>query len=342
MKPAFTDDRLKIINCMTDVAHEELKREIREGLTAHRKYLPCKYFYDGCGSALFERICRLPEYYQTRVELSILRTVAQTIMKDLNMGSLIELGSGSNHKIKILLDAANGSRSRIRYVPVDVCEPALKQAALDLLDCYPDLTVAGIVADFHRNMDRIMVEGDKLITFFGSTIGNFTRKESSAFLRNIANAMEPRDRLIMGMDMVKKKEILETAYNDAQGVTALFNKNILLNMNRELNASFDLQAFDHLAFYNEDRECMEMHLRANVNVSVPISALDLTVVIKKGETILTEICRKFRRSAVEEMAADAGLRITRWFADRKEWFALVELMKSQGARHVLPLLEQAD
>lgn len=326
MNRIYTVDRLKITDCRTAV-HEDMEREIRDGLTAEQKYLPCKYFYDSRGAALFERICRLPEYYQTRTELSILRNAAGEIMERLKEGSLIELGSGANWKIRILLDAANGSRSKIRYVPVDVCEPALKQAAEDLLALYPDLAVSGIIADFHHERDRIMPDGDKLITFFGSTIGNFSTEESRIFLSSIAAKMQQRDRLLVGVDMIKRKEILEAAYNDAQGVTAQFNKNILAVVNRELNASFDFSAFEHHAFYNEKRECIEMHLRAGKDMSVPVPGLQLIVPMKRGETIFTEISRKYSRKKVETMAAESGLSVTRWFTDCREWFALVEMKK---------------
>jgi L-histidine N-alpha-methyltransferase len=318
--------RLEIINSRISADRESMVQEIYAGLTEQQKYLPCKYFYDSYGSALFERICHLPEYYQTRTELSILRTAAPVIMKNMKDGNLIELGSGANWKIRTLLDAANGSRPNIRYVPVDVCEPALKQAVEDLIERYPDLAVTGIIADFHRDMDKIMVHGDKLITFFGSTIGNFNEEESRAFLKNIAAAMTLRDRLLVGMDLIKPKEMLERAYNDAQGITAAFNKNILTVLNHELNVAFDPSHFDHVAFYNEKRECIEMHLRANRDIYMEMEDIDLQLIMKRGETIFTEICRKFSRKKVEKMAAEAGFVITRWFTDDQGWFALVELM----------------
>jgi L-histidine Nalpha-methyltransferase len=326
MKNAPSADRLEIVNCRCGSDHEEMKREVRAGLTAPQKRLSCKYFYDSRGSVLFERICGLPEYYQTRTELSILRTAAPEIMRDFDGGNLIELGSGANWKIRALLDAADETRSRIRYVPVDVCEPALRQAAEDLLERYPDLAVTGVVADFHRNMDRIMVRGDRLITFFGGTLGNLSEQERREFLGNVSAAMNPRDRFLVGLDRVKPREMLEAAYNDAQGVTAEFNKNILSVMNSELNASFDLSSFDHVAFFNERRSRVEMHLRANKDLSVDIDDLGLRVTLRKGETIFTESCRKFERDEVMKMAAEAGLKVTRWFVDRRGLFMLAEFM----------------
>jgi L-histidine N-alpha-methyltransferase len=324
--------RLEIIKSRASADRESMLREIFAGLTDQQKYLPSKYFYDSYGSALFERICHLPEYYQTRTELSILRTAAPVIMKNLKHGNLIELGSGANWKVRTLLDAANGSRPNIRYVPVDICEPVLRQAAEDLIEHYADLVVTGIVADYRRDMDKIMVNGDKLITFFGSTIGNFNEEESRGFLKNIAAAMTLRDRFLIGMDMIKPKEMLEAAYNDAEGITAAFNKNILTVLNRELNAAFDPSHFDHVAFYNEKRECMEMHLRANRDIDLEMEDIDLHLIMKRGETIFTEICRKYSRKKVEVMAAEAGFVITRWFADDQGWFALIELMLESSAQ----------
>jgi L-histidine N-alpha-methyltransferase len=325
MRSPYEAGRFAIIDRRGPAAQQELKQEVSAGLTAKRKYLPSKYFYDSRGSALFEQICGLPEYYQTRTELSILRSAARSIMRDLKEGSLIDLGSGANWKIRHLLDAANGSRGNIRYVPIDVCETAIVGASEELLCLYPDLTVSGIVADFLRDPESIAAEGNKLITFFGGTIGNFSKEACAAFLRNIASVMKSRDRLLVGMDMVKDRGMIEAAYNDDEGVTAEFNKNILAVINRELHATFDLSAFEHIAFYNEQTESVEMHLRAVRDVRAEIADIDMSVNIGMGETIFTEISRKFRKESFEASAAEAGLRITRWYQDRRRWFGLAEL-----------------
>lgn len=325
MRTAYDAARFQITDCRTETAHEDMKREVLEGLTAQQKHLPCKYFYDSRGSALFEQICRLPEYYQTRTELSILRKAARPVMRQMKSGNLIELGSGTNWKVRLLLDAANGSRGRLRYIPVDVCESALIGAAEELLCLYPDLAVSGIVADFHKKIDWLQTDETKLITFFGGTLGNFDREAGEEFLRNIAGTLRRDDRLLLGVDMVKEKEILEAAYNDSQNITARFNRNILSVLNRELNGDFDPADFDHLAFYNESREQIEMHLRATRQVRVRIEDLDMDLSLGEGETIFTEISRKFRRKTLEGMADAAGLSVVRWFTDRREWFALAEL-----------------
>ncbi len=326
-----TPRSLEVANLLTGEKGAGMRAEVLEGLTAPQKYLPCKFFYDSRGSALFEQICDLPEYYQTRTELSILQASAPAIMENLPHGSLIELGSGANRKVSMLLDAANGTRPKIRYVPVDVCEPMLRQASADLLDRYPDLAVSGIVADFTRDIDAISLAGPKLITFFGSTIGNFSEEDCAQFLQNVAGLMGSSDHFLVGVDMIKKRNLIEAAYNDAQGITARFNKNILSVMNHSLGANFDLSAFDHVAFYNEERECVEIHLRANRDVSVTLADIDLRVTLNKGETIFTEICRKFSREKVEQAASEAGLEIKRWFSDPRGWFSLVEMARAASS-----------
>lgn len=331
MRTSCSSGKLEIVDCMTAGKPDEIKKEVLAGLTAGQKCLPSKYFYDSRGSALFEQICKLPEYYQTRSELSILEAAAGTLMQDMNEGNIIDLGSGANWKIRVLLDAVRGSLSAVRYVPVDVCAHALKAAAADLMARHPGLNVTCVIADLTGDFDRFTLKGKKLFTFFGSTIGNFHEEQAAVFLEKIAKAMEKedRDRLLLGMDLIKDKKILEAAYNDGQGVTAAFNLNILSFLNRELRTSFDPGAFDHLAFYNQDRRQVEMHLRANRDIRVPIECLDHEVRMKKGETILTEICRKYSRKAAEDMAAGAGLRISRWMTDAREWFALAEVVSAR-------------
>lgn len=317
---------INVRNFMNDTYRSEIRKDILHGLTASQKFIPSKYFYDARGSQLFEEICVLPEYYPTRTEMSILKHGAPDIMSSFQNGDLVELGSGANWKIRMLLDAADESKlPTLRYVPVDVSETTLIAASEELLEIYPELEVLGIVADFTRHMDVIPHDRPKLIVFFGSTIGNFNEEESITFLRRVSNSMKPGDRFLMGLDMLKPKKTLEEAYNDSQGITSEFNKNVLSVLNRELNANFNLSYFDHIAFFDEEKEQVEMHLRANRNVLVEISDLELIVELEKGETIHTEICRKFSRASAEQMVCEAGLIITQWFSDAKEWFSLAEL-----------------
>jgi L-histidine N-alpha-methyltransferase len=306
--------------------HSNIASEITKGLTASQKYLPSKYFYDSRGSQLFEDICRLPEYYLTRTEMTLLREVASEIMSTFRSGDLVELGSGANWKIRTLLEAADrNDLASLRYVPVDVSRSALVSASGELTQIFPELDVLGIIADFFYQIYAIPGSRPKMIIFFGSTIGNLNETESRIFLENIAGSMNPGDRFLLGIDMVKSKERLEAAYNDSKGITSEFNKNILNVINRELNADFNLSHFDHLAFFNEKKERIEMHLKSNRKVSVTISDLDLTVGFTEGETIHTEICRKFSPEKAEQMLSDAGFTINNWYTDSKEWFSLVDL-----------------
>ncbi len=317
---------IEIQNDLDNTFHSEMKKDIRAGLTAQQKFIPSKYFYDARGSRLFEEICCLTEYYPTRTEISILKDTVHEIMGSFEQGDLVELGSGSNWKIKMLLDAAGKARiPYLRYVPVDVSKTAMFESSRELLEIYPALTVLGIVADFTRHTYAIPSGCPRIILFFGSTIGNLNEADRLNFLRFVAGSMRAEDRFFIGLDLIKSKKILESAYNDSQGVTSEFNKNILSVLNRELDAGFNLSHFDHRAFFNETEEQVEMHLRANRRISAEIDALGLNVALEKDETIHTEICRKFSREKAEHMAFEAGLAVTQWFSDPKEWFALAEL-----------------
>jgi L-histidine N-alpha-methyltransferase len=326
--PGIKDARIEIRNHLEDTFLGEIRRDVFRGFIAEKKYIPSKYFYDSLGSLLFEEICSLPEYYPTRTEMSILRRVAPEIMRSFPCGDIVELGSGSNLKIRMLLDAAGASSlSALRYVPVDVSESALLEASGELLDLYPELTILGIIADFTRHVEVIPNDRPRLMFFFGSTIGNFTERACNEFLNSIAESMKPEDRFLVGLDMLKPRRTLEVAYNDSLGITSRFNKNVLTVINRELHANFNQSHFDHQAFFNEEMGRIEMHLRANREISVEIEALGLMVELDEGETIHTEICRKFSRDSAEKIAHASGLVVTRWFSDPKEWFALVEMRK---------------
>jgi L-histidine N-alpha-methyltransferase len=331
MDTTLTEGRIEIINCMRDTFHDDIRRDVFRGLTSSGKSVPSKYFYDARGSRLFEQICLLPEYYQTRTELSILRAYAPDIMRQFGEGCLIELGSGANWKVRALLDAAaNSCASGICYMPVDVSESALYTASHDLKHRYPGLKVTGVIADFTKHIGRMPEDRNKLFLFFGSTIGNFYDEERSGLLRSIAGQMAPGDRFLVGIDMIKDAGTLERAYNDSRGVTAEFNRNVLNVINRELAADFDTRDFDHLAFFDAEKERVEMHLRASRKSPAFIGGLGLRVGMEEGETIHTEICKKFSRESAENMAREAGLKIERWFSDPRGWFSLIELALPGG------------
>ena len=327
------DNRLQILNYLIEDDRKANGREILDGMTQAQKRLPSKYFYDAYGSWLFERICDLPEYYLTRTELAILKENSPEIMAFFadDFGDLVELGSGSNRKIKILLDAVDGDGlRRVRYVPVDISGSALKEASRELLFVYDDLDILGIIADFTRHLD-VMPAGRKLITFLGSTIGNFSGPERTAFLRGVATAMKTGDRFLLGLDMLKSPELLEAAYNDSQGVTAAFNKNILRNLNRSRNADFHLADFEHQAIFVEEKEQVEMHLMATRETCARIADLNFQVSLRDGETIHTEICKKFSREGIQRDFHKAGLVALEWFTDPQGWFSLVLLKKARVA-----------
>ncbi len=307
-------------------AFRSIAEDVWTGLRAVQKYIPSKYFYDARGSQLFERICRLPEYYPTRTESRILHNHAEELVREFRRGNLVELGSGSHKKVCILLDAMGAERrSHITYMPVDVSYAALLEASQELKSGYPELKVESVIADFTRDLEKIESNRSKLIMFFGSTIGNLDERESHSFLQGIAGILNPGDRFLLGLDMLKPVHILEAAYNDSQNVTAEFNKNILLVLNRELGANFKTGDFDHLAFFNESLSRMEMHLRARRKIQVEIKSIELSFTIEQGQTIQTEICRKFSRSSAEKMIDEAGLRVKRWYSDPKRWFSIVEI-----------------
>jgi len=326
---ATQESQLEIQDCMSTDLRVHMAIDVGLGLTADQKYLPSKYFYDARGSQLFELICHLPEYYLTRRELLVLRKFARSLTKGFQNGDLVELGSGSHWKIRTLLDRMdNCARSRIRYVPVDVSEQAIVEASSELAMTYPELTITPLIADFTTHLHKISYDRMKLMFLFGSTIGNLDRHEARTFLCSVRDCLGPRDRFLLGLDMIKPASILEAAYNDSQKVTAAFNKNILLVVNRQLWGNFKLSDFDHVAFFNESEERVEMHLRANRRVNVDFCATGFSASIEKGETIRTEICRKFRREAVEQMVDEAGLRVSGWYSDPDNWFSIAEIVRT--------------
>lgn len=321
---------LEIRDYLDGDLRQEMMRDARQGLSGGSKSLPPKYFYDELGSCLFEEICETPEYYPTRVEMEILRDNAAGIMEFFaeENGDLVELGSGSNRKVRTLLDEVDPDLLElIRYVPLEISEGALRQSARELIQCYPGLRVLGLMADFTRHLEALP-PGRKLIIFLGGSIGNFTTNQAVNLLSTLAGAMGPRDRFVLGLDMVKPVDTLERAYNDAAGVTERFNLNILTNINRGLNGDLDPEDFEHLAFFNQEEEQIEMHLKAVRPVQARIKDLDLEVEMEPGQTIHTEISRKFTMNSASRDFHRAGLKPLRWMQDQSGWFSLVELAKA--------------
>ncbi|HEX6445099.1 MAG TPA: L-histidine N(alpha)-methyltransferase [Streptosporangiales bacterium] len=301
---------------------DALRRDVRQGLTSTPKTLPPKYFYDSRGSELFERITRLPEYYPTRTERAILTAHAPEIAKLSGADTLVELGSGSSEKTRLLLDAMGSAGVLRRYVPVDVSESALLGAVHGLRAAYPDLAVHGVVADFDRHLDRLPQDGTRLVAFLGGTIGNLVPAKRARFLRDIRAQLRDGDALLLGTDLVKDPARLVAAYDDSAGVTAEFNRNVLHVIDRELDADFVPEGFAHAAVWDADNEWIEMRLRSEGEQQVRVRALGLTVRFAPGEQMRTEVSAKFRRDGVERELAAAGLRLASWWTDPAGDFAL--------------------
>ena len=299
-----------------------LADDVRQGLTKTPKELSPKYFYDAQGAELFEQICELPEYYPTRTERALLEQIADEVIASCRATTLVEFGSGSSRKTRILLDAMAHAGLLGLYVPIDISEDILRQAAHTLSDDYPGLRVHGVIGDFEHPVATLPEGGPRLIIFLGGTIGNLTPDEATAFLRNVGRLLTPEDRFLLGTDLVKDVSLLERAYNDAAGVTAAFNRNILSVINRHLDANFVPDRFEHLAFYNREASRIEMHLVARESHQVWIDALDLAVDFAESEWIRTEISCKYTREMVETMLAQAGLHLVRWDTDQDHLFAL--------------------
>jgi L-histidine N-alpha-methyltransferase len=297
--------------------------EVAAGLAAPQKELPPKYFYDHRGSELFEEITRLPEYYPTRTERSLLESWMPTLISQLGTRTLVELGAGSAEKSRIILSAMRAAGTAGLYVPIDVSASFLDQTAGRLRREYPGLRVEPAVADIAEEFDLSRaVPHPALYAFLGGTIGNFYPPAAIRLLRRVRSAMHPADRFLMGVDLRKDVPLIEAAYNDSQGVTAEFNRNMLLVLNHELGANFDPDAFEHLAFYEPVTHRIEMHLVSKVEHEVRVPGIGL-VAFRQGESIRTEISCKHDRRSVGDLFAAAGLRIEIWRPDPGALFALV-------------------
>ena len=305
-----------------DHAVRALRADVDAGLRGTPKSLPPKWFYDETGSALFDRITRLPEYYPTRTEAAILAERAGEIAAGCPADTLIELGSGTSAKTRMLIDALRERGTLDRFVPVDVDATVLAQAQRRLGAGYPGLRIDAVCGDFERHLHRLPRGGRRLMAFLGSTIGNLTPGPRAEFLATVAAVLAPGDALLLGVDLVKDTGRLIRAYDDAAGVTAAFNRNVLTVINRELRADFDPDAFAHVARWNAEQSRMEMWLRADTAQHVRIAELDLGVDFAAGEELLTEVSGKFTRAGIEAELAAAGLRGTHWWTDPAGDFAL--------------------
>ncbi len=300
----------------------QLADDVRAGLTATPRTIPPKYFYDARGSRLFDEITRLPEYYPTRTERAILVDHAKEIALVTGARSLVELGSGTSEKTRLLLDALRDAGSLETFVPLDVDPAILAEAAQAVAAEYPGVTVAPVVADFERHLTLLPRHPRRLLAFLGSTIGNLDPDQRAHFLGEVRATLVEGDAFLLGTDLVKSEERLVAAYDDSAGVTAEFDLNVLRVLSRELGADLDPDAFVHRAVWVAEHDRIEMRLESVRDQRVRLEALDLDVDLAAGEQVRTEISTKFRRAGVERELAAAGLRLTHWWTDVDGDFAL--------------------
>jgi L-histidine Nalpha-methyltransferase len=318
----MTTDVTVDVHLEPDDTTRALESDVRAGLGATPKTLPPKWFYDDRGSELFDEITRLPEYYPTRTERSILVEHASDVAELTKADTLVELGSGTSEKTRLLLDALRDAGTLERFVPFDVSEQTLRDAAAGVAREYEGVRVHAVVGDFEHHLGDLPDGGTRLVAFLGSTIGNLAPTPRAQFLADLAATLAPGDALLLGTDLVKDVDRLVAAYDDAAGVTAAFNRNVLAVLDRELDADFDPDTFDHVAVWNADAEWIEMRLRSQRAQTVHVRTLGLDIEFAEGEELRTEISAKFRRDRVEQELAAAGFHLTEWWTDPADDFAL--------------------
>jgi L-histidine Nalpha-methyltransferase len=315
---------IKILNKHYQSLNNE-GEDVIQGLTQIQKSLPPKYFYDDYGSELFEQICELPEYYPTRTEAWILRQYADEIAQITSACELVELGSGSSTKTLFLLDAYQKLVSYCRYIPIDVSQGIVQSSVLKLKQKYPTFFIEGLIGTYEQALAKLesTLASSRMIFFLGSSLGNFNPRECDKFLRQVAKTLQPGDYFLLGIDLQKPKEILEPAYNDSQGVTAAFNLNMLSHLNWRFQGNFDLNLFTHQAIYNQTNAQIEMYLHCQKSHKVSLQGLELEVLFADGESILTEISRKFDLVNMQKQLETHGLKTLKTWTDTKEWFGLI-------------------
>lgn len=323
------EERLQIEHLLSPNTLSEQQKldasDVVTGLTQTPKWLPARYFYDDYGSSLFEQICELPEYYLTRTETAILQENANAISQITGACELVELGSGSSTKTRILLDAYDRLNYPLHYLPIDVSAGILASSARLLLADYPSLQVQALVSTYELALKQLKPSqlDSRTICFIGSSLGNLNPQECELFFSQITDALNPGEYFLLGVDLHKSKDLLEAAYNDRQGVTAAFNLNMLNHLNQRFDGNFDLSQFEHQSFYNESRQQIEMHLRSLSAQTVELRNLNLTVELAFGETILTEISRKFDINTLKKDLQAQGLKTLHVWTDINQWFGLL-------------------
>ncbi|MBE9061342.1 L-histidine N(alpha)-methyltransferase [cf. Phormidesmis sp. LEGE 11477] len=318
--------KLTISNLMESVSSSEKPgQDVVIGLSSNPRYLPPKYFYDQQGSQLFEQICELPEYYPTRTETAILRENGRAIAQATGPCEIVELGSGSSTKTRILLDAYQQAGYPLRYLPIDVSDTMLTETAEKLLQEYPQLSIHAIASTYEPALKALPKKQlpARMIAFLGSTIGNLLPEECDKFLASTSETLEAGDYFLLGIDLQKEISILEAAYDDSKGVTAAFNLNMLQHLNQRFRGNFDLENFSHVAKYNKQESQVEMYLESMMAQTVRLEDLDLTVAFEKGDRILSEISRKLNLQEMSSVLSRHKLTIVNNFTDTKQWFGLL-------------------
>jgi dimethylhistidine N-methyltransferase len=321
---AASDDRLILHNLSHDAADFNFAGDVRAGLTAEPKRLYPKYFYDALGSELFDAICLLPEYYLTRAENEILTKYADEIVAAIpGPKTLLEMGSGSASKTRVIIEALLRKQRTLNYIPVDISASALETSSRVLLQSYPEISVEAYASEYYGALAELREKPRKqtLALFLGSNIGNFDIKESQRFLRGLRSVLKEGDGLLLGADLKKDSRQLEAAYDDALGITAAFNLNLLARINRELGADFELRAFRHIAHYNEEKGCIEVFIESLRDQSVTIKGLDIEVQFHEGERIHTENSYKYDLDQLSRLAAETGFRRAHTWLDAAERFS---------------------
>jgi len=306
-------------------ALEDFRVDVEHGLSSSPKSIPPKYFYDERGSRLFEQITALDSYYPTRTEASILSDHGLEILDAMGDAvTMVELGSGSSTKTRLLLDILSHRQQRVDYVPIDISPTVVTRFGEQLLADYPSLHIRGLICDYHLAMEALKAEPGqrRLFLFLGSSMGNYHPHQAAELLQVVRGAMADHDRLLLGLDLKKEPALLHLAYNDPEGVTAAFNLNLLERINRELEGRFELERFTHKALYNEEEGRIEMYLESTMHQIVPIQSLDRCFTFRQGETIHTENSYKFDRRRLENILGNCDLKIERQFLDRRRWFSV--------------------
>jgi L-histidine N-alpha-methyltransferase len=319
---ALVGERIRIDVCAGVCDPEVELAALRGGLLRNPPEISSKYFYDDRGSRIFDRICELPEYYQTRTELALLTAIADDVVRKTGAEEVVELGPGASTKARVLLDAMQRAGQLELYVPFDVNEGIVRRVAEELTGDYPSLSVHGVAGEFMTHLDCIPDGGRRLVLFLGGTIGNFEPPAAAAFLGEVAALLDADDALLLGTDLIKDVDMLEAAYDDAQGVTAAFNLNILAVMNELVGADFVPERFAHRAPYVAARHRIEMRLRSLEDQVVRLPALDLTLGLPRGKEIRTEVSTKFDRELVRSLLREGGFTLEEWFTDREQLFGL--------------------